>query len=112
MEKVAVVLLITELLDPSLEAVGSLVESDKAVTEGVHHIVVFGKRSEHFTKRGLICGRQVVLNVERLIRLLDINSATVSTSKTLLNCAVQPNDSVDSTGNKSGWRLGLGVWLH
>jgi len=80
MEKVAVVMLITELLDPSLQTVGSLVESDKVVSEGVHHIVVFGKRSEHFTKRGLIGGRQVVLNVERLIRLLNINSATVSTS--------------------------------
>ena len=41
MEQVAVVVLIAKLLDPPLQAVGSLVESDEPVSEGVHHVVVF-----------------------------------------------------------------------
>lgn len=99
MEQVAVVVLIAKLLDPPLQAVGSLVESDEPVSEGVHHVVVFGKRSEHFTKRSLVRWRQSVLNVVHLVRLLNIIFAAVSASKTFLNWAVKPNDGVDSAGS-------------
>jgi len=68
MQKVSVVVLIAKLLDPFLQTVGSLVESDKSISECVHHVVIFGKRSKHFTKRGLVGRRHPVLNVEFLIR--------------------------------------------
>lgn len=98
MEKVAVVIFIAELFYPSLQAVGSLVESDKPICEGVHHVVIFWKRSEHLAKRRLVGWRQSVLNVINLIGLLNIISAAVSSSKTFLNRAIKPNDGVDSAG--------------
>lgn len=40
-EEIAVVVLVSELFDPPLQAVGGLVERDEAVCEGVDHVVVF-----------------------------------------------------------------------
>ena len=78
---------------------GEDIPAVESVPEGVHHVVVFGKRSEHFTKRSLVRWRQSVLNVVHLVRLLNIIFAAISTSKTFLNWAVKPNDGVDSAGS-------------
>jgi hypothetical protein len=102
---------ISEVQEPVLKFLGSLVKGDPSVYQGCLGIVVILHRKKSFTERGLVGGRGHIFDMIDLV-ILGVNTTANGTTHAFFSADIEPYHCIKATLLQSPRRLLLTSWLH